>query len=483
MKIKTQIYLLSGILFLIFCISIPKVFASITATDNIDGTVSILSSDVSPFFVCYDAVYNIPDDNLHSSAGASSNNPYVLTNANVFQSPGNLIVNGVAGDYTCFSYNGSNMPPWPTSNKVYQNADEWVEFYWDGNNIIEPVIDTSTHIISVTPENETATTSTTTTINANWYINTTDLEMLSDGILGIGKGNIRITAQLCPLNKIPATTCFPVIDTTITKAEGYTIDEITSTTTTQNNTDYKMVWGITGYNYANFFGPVFNTSTTTYFTVGSTTNSGRIKEHEDFILGQYNRTASTTDDVYAVINSACNPFSTGDFDVGLCIYSIIAPPQDILARDIDILKEQFLYVAPIGYLTRFIDIMATTSTSSLPVIAYTTSGNSMFGTTTFEFNPFGALASADSPLTYTSDQEEPKTMGQIFSYIINIIIYLTLFFMIIKHLTGVHLHGDFSATPSQNQKGNEAYRLKEALYKTSYRGRGGYGPFRKGRSD
>ncbi|MCE9548792.1 hypothetical protein K8Q98_00090 [Candidatus Nomurabacteria bacterium] len=129
---------LLGVSLILFLLP-THVFAAMTATDQMNGTVEIDSDGSSPFIVCYDATYNIPDNNLHSSAQASASVPFLMASGTGFQSPGNLIVNGVPGFYTCFGYYGVNMPPWPDTELVWENADEWVEFYWDGSNVANSV--------------------------------------------------------------------------------------------------------------------------------------------------------------------------------------------------------------------------------------------------------------------------------------------------------------------------------------------------------
>jgi hypothetical protein len=135
MKKRYFIFLISFAFFLGFS---SNAYALMTATDNMDGSVAINSDGGTPFVVCYDAEHTIPDDNLHSSAQASASVPFNMTYATGFQSPGNLIVAGVPGVYTCFGFYGSHMPEWPVFTPVYQEAsvDEWVEFTWDGSNIV-----------------------------------------------------------------------------------------------------------------------------------------------------------------------------------------------------------------------------------------------------------------------------------------------------------------------------------------------------------
>lgn len=138
--------------------------------------------------------------------------------------------------------------------------------------------------------------------------------------------------------------------------------------------------------------------------------------------------ASTT----AVISSVCNPFSS-NFGVGTCLTSLILPPGDVLVSE----YETFKAIPPWGYGFRFYDIAsgnATTSTSTLPTISYTSPSNSIFGVSTFSFDPFGTLQEASSIVNATSTSDNPQTVWEILQPIVYIIVYLMLIFMILHDL-------------------------------------------------
>lgn len=117
-------YILVALFGLLF-ISNVAFASSVSIVDNMDGSVNVSSADASPWFTCYNVAYNIADDNIHSANPYGDTNPLVMTPT-------------TAGTYTCFVYDGTNMPLWPTSNLVYQNTDGYTQFEWNGTNISTP---------------------------------------------------------------------------------------------------------------------------------------------------------------------------------------------------------------------------------------------------------------------------------------------------------------------------------------------------------
>lgn len=298
-------------------------------------------------------------------------------------------------------------------------------------------VGSASRFTSVTPLDD-AIESSPVTVGATWFISQEDLDQLSSGVFGIGAGKIRVGAQVCPLNIVGSSICYPAVDWFLeTTLETSTSTELTFGTSLplKNNTDYQMIWQLTGSNYGNAFGPFLYLSTTTYFTVGTTPRAGNVRQAIASTTAAFRNSTST--DIYQIVNASCNPFSDG-FDVGLCIYSIVAPPPAILAIDFQAFQTEFLTVAPWGYLTRFFSIITDTGTTTLPMIDFAFATSSPLFGYDIHLDPFGTLAQAGSIINATSTNADPKTIWQIMELPINLVVYLMLAFMIIKDLTQIH---------------------------------------------
>lgn len=197
----------------------------------------------------------------------------------------------------------------------------------------------------------------------------------------------------------------------------------------------------------------FSTSTTQSFTFTGTLYSyvGNIFEsatavhkydeitHTTSELGGITDTLHPTD-VVSGTSESCNIMNPFTFQMSDCLSYLFYPSRVQVEKNIVDLRDNFLEVWPLGYVTRFVDIVTETATSSLPSISYTSASNSMFGEMTFEFDPFGALQDPNSPMNFTSDQDDPQTIWEIMQYPTYVVVYLMLLFMIVHDITGVAKH-------------------------------------------
>lgn len=337
--------------------------------------------------------------------------------------------------------NTGSQRVWYSSNTPFPGLKDAFYILYDTNgppSEIPP--DTSTRIITVTPQNNTLISTSTSVIVANTgYINANEYE---DGIKirqrlslstspllgGIGVGPYDAVNQLT--NSVEfvhiATSSGPFSFSTTTSLTQIGVRNMTTTIT-------KPRFSVFGRG----FGTTVLYSTTTKFTVGTTTRGDIINQNTQDQLELLTGSASST---IESLNDSCNPFSLGDFSALRCAYLLVVPDAETLSVMYQDLNEKILTKAPLGYVTRLVSILTSTTTTALPTISYTTASTSMFGTMTFEFDPFGALTASTSPLNYTSDQSQPKTIWQIMEEVVNITIYLMLFFMIVHDITGVSRH-------------------------------------------
>ncbi len=300
---------------------------------------------------------------------------------------------------------------------------------------------TSTHIISVTPIDETIlpSISSTTEVGINYYVSSSDASKFSDGIFGIGAGSINQNIQIRPLHKT-GTSCIvlnntadPFLNFGTHIATTTLLDKLQACGIYKENEDYEMNSGASGGNYQTIFGFIFNISTTTYFTIGTTTAGGNVR------AAVASTSKSAGEVAYDQVNASCNPFS-GGWDIGLCIYSIIEPPSDILSLDLDNLYNAYARVAPIGYVTRFVEILTSDATSTIPAISYSFASSSPMAVMgDIHFDPAAEIAaSGDLIGQMTSDRADHKTVWDIMMPFVRLFVYLFLLFMIIHDLTGIH---------------------------------------------
>lgn len=149
-------------------------------------------------------------------------------------------------------------------------------------------------------------------------------------------------------------------------------------------------------------------------------------------------------------------FEFKGFDLGLCIADIavalFVPLPDQVTGYITDLKENVYSRAPIGYITRFYELLSTTTATALPTIDYTFSTSSrsalapILGGERIHFEPF-EYATGTSITSITSDGANglpEKNLWEIVEPFYTIVLGLILVIMIIHDLTNIHAHGEDS---------------------------------------
>lgn len=188
---------------------------------------------------------------------------------------------------------------------------------------------------------------------------------------------------------------------------------------------------------------VYSTSTT--FTVSTTTNRDLLRKKAEKNIQDMGKEAD--DNTF----SKCR---ITDFDLLACSFTVV----DYLfipnngSKLIMELKEGALSHPPIGYITRFVSVLNSTTTTPLPSLSYTFSTSSssalspILGGQKLEFSPFDYMYASGTPLTeIKSDGANglpEKDVWDIFSPIISIIVYGTLLFIIVNDLMKLYPHTD-----------------------------------------
>lgn len=176
------------------------------------------------------------------------------------------------------------------------------------------------------------------------------------------------------------------------------------------------------------------------FDNSGTCNSVLLDYFSTTTLAGHATVVLTPTEIVSGIVENCKPFSSF-WSVSLCLNYLLYPKQDQVEANLEALKEDFLSRVPVGYVTRFVVILTGTTTVALPSISYTFGSTSplysTFNGDPIEFDPFGALASVESPVNWRSDQTTGKTLWQIVAEPLNYLLYLTLLFMIVHDVTGI----------------------------------------------
>ncbi len=350
------------------------------------------------------------------------------------------------------TYSSLGNPPdgfyiieWGENSLFPFTADYWSQLTIIGGKIVaykNPFF--GTEFRTTTPLDNDILTGSNVTIGATWFISSDDIEKLTTAFSGPSE-KIRVTAQITDL--MDSTWSYKVIDyvlptgfedstSTLISFDGVTRNKLV------NNHDYAINYQITGSNYYNIFGPIFTVSTTTYFTVGSTTNSGNLR----------NYVASTTQAKLAYLASgyslnACNPFS-GDWNIVDCILSLIKPDSYRFNRTLSELKDGFATRQPIGYVTRFISILSNNATSSLPSYTIQFDPSGPLASSTLTFNPQDMLDGGGNLLDSIQDPIHHMNFRDVFGNLIKMLVAFAVLFTIISDITKSHNHNQ------QNNRSN-----------------------------
>jgi hypothetical protein len=235
---------------------------------------------------------------------------------------------------------------------------------------------------------------------------------------------------------------------------------------------------------------VLTTAWTTYkyFDLGSTS-------YAPLPAGGYTFATSSWEGV----NTFCNPImatSSAFFGVTYntslspkgCMEALFVPDSTQLTSAANSFKEKIATHFPLGYVTDFLSIMATTTESTLTVLDATLPSALGLGSSkhiSFDLNhSLDWVLNATSTVFNNASASSTQTLFQITNEYWKKILYIMLAFYLFSRLFGERWAFGWNSASSQGALGDtsskdDSYALKEALYKQSYRGRGGLGPFKE----
>lgn len=173
-------------------------------------------------------------------------------------------------------------------------------------------------------------------------------------------------------------------------------------------------------------------ASTTTFVYGEMTQFDKFVASTTQNIADY--TASTTLD-FETAQNAC--FSISGFDFSDCMNFVFGWQQIPMSNAMNNIKDNFFTYVPFGYITRAYEIFATTSTSTLPTISYTFPADfpvDAMASVNFHFDPWDYFYKDGAPVKEDLVSSGGKDVWDIFEPVIKIIVYLTLFWMVVREL-------------------------------------------------
>jgi len=242
-------------------------------------------------------------------------------------------------------------------------------------------IDTSTHIIEVLPENGT-TTSNPVTFSLSAYVNLDDLGPYNPFDLA----KIRIVLHNIDQNVLWGTGWLSPNDIVLYDDYATTTGYFYyATTTTVGEGNYRIHAELTRHFLID--GTVYD-EVDNQFIVGQSTFIGNISQNSwNALQGIYASTSATST---AALADSCTPWST-DFDTVNCLAFVFIPDAGLINDSLTNLKDNVLTRFPLGYVTDFVSIMSTSSTSTLIFFNFTTPSGFRFAPVTFTFDAYRSM--------------------------------------------------------------------------------------------
>jgi len=318
--------------------------------------------------------------------------------------------------------------------------------------------DTSTRIITTTPKNNEVV-STTTTVGFTAYINTDEWV---DGTYA------RFTFTNNTVVNSPGGSALDAWCAAFQTCSSGGQAEIEIPMTSGNNTiatttsfpligDVTATWQIKIPNTTPIIGFLFPDQTlvasSTTFTVQQKTALDIAMSSTSELLIEALVTGTTTPQ--SIIR--CNP---GNFDIQICLISLIIPPQSVLLSDFNQLKDGFFEKWPMGYITRMVTILGASTTGSIPVVDATVPPGIPGAGSRIVLDANGVLDQflyATSGPFISGSATSTETLYDITSYYWNRAIYLLLALYILRRILGSHLiggeaHSEWSGTKSEQER-------------------------------
>ena len=381
--------------------------------------------------VAFEGTY--PDESSPVSTGTSydpwivSSDPTVGTSWNGQDYPMTPSTTWLGSAMTAITF-----PYWigfapPGTPLLYSNIVWYTQIDSSGN---PAGINANTRIDTVTPADATTTaTSTTFTFGATGYINSSDYV---DGM------QIRIVYSQPTESIVPgaAAASLQYIYFPISAPGAFTVS---TTTPLLSVGDYDMNTSIQGYANLNFFG-FFDIPFTGHDTTVNSTSTTFIAALQTGV-DMFN--ASTSAGVSAYLASStislasCSSFTS--FNLGDCLNLLLVPQPAQMQDQLNSFKSQFLSYFPWGYVTRFVTIIGTGGTTTLPTISIAintpySQGGGENDTTTLRFDENEMLANGAGILNGIDANGTDQNFRDVTEPYIDLFLAITILYIIIRDL-------------------------------------------------
>jgi len=236
---------------------------------------------------------------------------------------------------------------------------------------------------------------------------------------------------------------------------------------------------LTGCNIGGWLGDVLCVSASTQFVVNEPTLLGSLST--DLWNNWNNLATSSSATSTSALISSCNPFSGSastlffntDFSVFLCLNFLFVPDSSNLMNNLNAVWDQVIHNFPVGYVTDFIEIVSTTTMSSLTVIDTEVPVGIPGAGTPIRLDLAHSL---DWVLYDTADQfSTGSTSTSTTFYEITVVYWkyiiwiLTIFYILNRILGSFIIPQPFQEMSGDKNVSDESYRLKEKLYEMSKR--------------
>jgi len=331
----------------------------------------------------------------------------------------------------------------------------WTDaFVWTGSSLDEPDedLDRTRFVLITSPEDEEViATSTAVTFSSyiyasqrdigeeisssDWYVELT-VRYNADDQLAIANRALTEKTIIVPYdfvatyNEVSTTTMAFDIGSTIPREGRYTITwKLRRPTWTATLTSF---FGLDAY-----FNAGVLAVDTSHFVIGSLTPYDEyMTSIEEGIATSF---ASTTLATLSQRLGTCNPLG-GNFSMLDCVIGLFTLDTQSSSTLVEQFRTMIATRAPLGYVTRVVDIFtAETATSSLPVISYTFATSSPLGAETIEFDMQEIFTDADSLMRVDLVSEKTgDNLWEIIMPFINALLYAILFYKIYKDITGIN---------------------------------------------
>lgn len=212
-----------------------------------------------------------------------------------------------------------------------------------------------------------------------------------------------------------------------------------ATTTALADGNYRLEASIKRKFFFNWVTVPFNNVNQTIskqFIVGTPSFIGTLTQNGFSILNGVATSSTATSSIALV--AQCNPL--GSFDMTNCLFGLFVPDSGQINTVVQGARDGILTRIPWGYFVRTYDILASSSTSTLPTFTATVALNTASDTTEIAIDPGDMFTGGAALLASVHDPYNDKTARDIFEPIVKMTIALLVVLTIYADVTGSHKH-------------------------------------------